>query len=190
MRSRFAIAAIGAFSLLALLQLSSAQSELKKDDHIVIIGDFSPGVRRVSDIDEEAVIYANRLACVDRVLKVAFDHAVATIEILDHDLRQATLSTGDEPAIVIGREHGHVGAVAIIQNETKLLEALKLHCVPGCHAAIVGSIEKPVGAKPVDEMTGVLQQLEGIDENLFDVITDIMDEKREDYEEFLDEQDA
>jgi len=38
------------------------------------------------------------------------------------------------------------------------------------------------------EMTGVLDQLEGIDENLFDVITDIMEEKREDYEDFLEEQ--
>jgi heterodisulfide reductase subunit C len=38
-------------------------------------------------------------------------------------------------------------------------------------------------------MTGVLKQLEGIDENLFDVITDIMDEKREDWKDFLaDEQ--
>ena len=39
------------------------------------------------------------------------------------------------------------------------------------------------------EMTGVLDQLEGIDENLFDVITDIIDEKREDYEDWLEEQD-
>ena len=38
------------------------------------------------------------------------------------------------------------------------------------------------------EMTGVLKQLETIDENLFDVITDIMDEKREDWQDFLDEQ--
>jgi heterodisulfide reductase subunit C len=38
------------------------------------------------------------------------------------------------------------------------------------------------------EMTGVLQQLETIDENLYDVITDIMDEKREDWQDFLDEQ--
>ena len=38
------------------------------------------------------------------------------------------------------------------------------------------------------EMTGVLDQLETIDENLFDVITDIMDEKREDYDEWLEEQ--
>ena len=39
------------------------------------------------------------------------------------------------------------------------------------------------------EMTGVLDQLETIDENLFDVITDIMDEKREDWEDWLEEQD-
>jgi heterodisulfide reductase subunit C len=31
----------------------------------------------------------------------------------------------------------------------------------------------------------VLKQLEGIDENLYDVITDIMDEKREDWKDFL-----
>jgi heterodisulfide reductase subunit C len=39
------------------------------------------------------------------------------------------------------------------------------------------------------EETGVLDSLETIDENLFDVICDIMDEKRDDYEDFLDEQD-
>jgi heterodisulfide reductase subunit C len=38
------------------------------------------------------------------------------------------------------------------------------------------------------EETGVLDQLEMIDENLFDVITDFMDEKRDDWEDFLDEQ--
>ena len=39
------------------------------------------------------------------------------------------------------------------------------------------------------EETGVLDSLETIDENLFDVISDIMDEKRDDYEDWLDEQD-
>jgi heterodisulfide reductase subunit C len=38
------------------------------------------------------------------------------------------------------------------------------------------------------EETGVLQQLETIDQNLFDVITDIMDEKREDWKDFVEEQ--
>jgi len=38
------------------------------------------------------------------------------------------------------------------------------------------------------EETGVLKQLEGIDQNLFDVIADIMDEKREDWKDFLADQ--
>ena len=39
------------------------------------------------------------------------------------------------------------------------------------------------------EETGVLQQLETVDENLYDVILDIMDEKREDLDDWEDEQD-
>jgi heterodisulfide reductase subunit C len=39
-------------------------------------------------------------------------------------------------------------------------------------------------------MTGVLKQLETIDENLFDVISDIMDEKREDYEDWREAQEG
>ena len=38
------------------------------------------------------------------------------------------------------------------------------------------------------EETGVLDQLKSIDENLFDVIGDIMDEKREDWEDWLEDQ--
>ncbi len=37
------------------------------------------------------------------------------------------------------------------------------------------------------EETGVLDQLETVDENLFDVIVDLMDEKREDWDDYLDE---
>ncbi len=40
------------------------------------------------------------------------------------------------------------------------------------------------------EATGVLDQLETIDENLFDVISDVMDEKRADYADWLEEQQA
>ncbi|MCA8887690.1 MAG: hypothetical protein KDA46_02600 [Parvularculaceae bacterium] len=39
------------------------------------------------------------------------------------------------------------------------------------------------------EESGVLDQLETIDENLFDVITDIMEEKRDEWDDFLDEDD-
>ena len=38
------------------------------------------------------------------------------------------------------------------------------------------------------EMSGVLDQLEGIDENLFDVISDIMSEKRDDWKDYLEDQ--
>ena len=38
------------------------------------------------------------------------------------------------------------------------------------------------------EATGVLDQLETIDENLFDVVSDVMDEKRDEYNEWLEEQ--
>ena len=38
------------------------------------------------------------------------------------------------------------------------------------------------------EMTGVLNSLEAMDENLFDVIEDFIDEKREEYDEWLEEQ--
>jgi heterodisulfide reductase subunit C len=38
------------------------------------------------------------------------------------------------------------------------------------------------------EETGVLRQLENIDENLFDVVSDVMDEKRDEYKAWLEEQ--
>ena len=38
------------------------------------------------------------------------------------------------------------------------------------------------------EATGVLDQLENVDENLFDVVNDVMDEKRDEYNEWLEEQ--
>ena len=38
------------------------------------------------------------------------------------------------------------------------------------------------------EATGVLDQLEKVDENLFDVVSDVMEEKREEWEEWLEEQ--
>jgi len=37
------------------------------------------------------------------------------------------------------------------------------------------------------EATGVLKQLESIDENLFDVVSDVIEEKREEWEEWLED---
>ena len=37
------------------------------------------------------------------------------------------------------------------------------------------------------EATGVLKQLESVDENLFDVVSDVMEEKRDEWEEWLED---
>ena len=50
------------------------------------------------------------------------------------------------------------------------------------------SLKTSVEMYTIWEMTGVLDSLELMDENLFDVIEDFIDEKREDYEDWLEEQ--
>jgi heterodisulfide reductase subunit C len=49
------------------------------------------------------------------------------------------------------------------------------------------SLKTSVEMYTIWEMTGVLKQLETMDENLFDVIQDFIDEKREEYDEWLEE---
>ena len=71
-----------------------------------------------------------------------------------------------------------------------LRKAIPMPTLNTMDTAWIVNLKTSIELYTIWEMTGVLQQLEGIDENLFDVITDIMDEKREDYEEFLDEQDS
>jgi heterodisulfide reductase subunit C len=50
------------------------------------------------------------------------------------------------------------------------------------------SLKTSVEMYTIWEDTGVLQQLETMDENLFDVIEDFIDEKREEYQEWVEEQ--
>ncbi|MHB0872988.1 MAG: 4Fe-4S dicluster domain-containing protein, partial [Acidithiobacillus ferrooxidans] len=50
------------------------------------------------------------------------------------------------------------------------------------------SLKTSVEMYTIWEMTGVLKSLETMDENLFDVIEDFIDEKREDYEDWLESQ--
>jgi heterodisulfide reductase subunit C len=52
------------------------------------------------------------------------------------------------------------------------------------------SLKTSVEMYTIWEDTGVLQQLETMDENLFDVIEDFIDEKREEYEEWVEEKKA
>jgi heterodisulfide reductase subunit C1 len=64
--------------------------------------------------------------------------------------------------------------------------------VPTLHSmdtAWVVNLKTSVELYTIWEATGVLDQLEQVDENLFDVITDVMDEKREEYQDWLDQQD-
>ena len=63
--------------------------------------------------------------------------------------------------------------------------------VPTLHTldtAWVVNLKTSVELYSIWEATGVLDQLESVDENLFDVVTDVMDEKREEYQDWLDEQ--
>ncbi|MBU6405127.1 4Fe-4S dicluster domain-containing protein [Metallibacterium scheffleri] len=65
--------------------------------------------------------------------------------------------------------------------------------VPTMHTldtAWVVNIKTSIELYTIWEATGVLDQLETIDPNLFDVVTDIMDEKRDEYQEWLDEHEA
>jgi len=50
------------------------------------------------------------------------------------------------------------------------------------------SLKTSVEMYTIWEMTGVLASLETMDENLYDVIEDFIEEKREDYEDWLEEQ--
>ena len=50
------------------------------------------------------------------------------------------------------------------------------------------AIKTSVEMYTIWEETGVLKQLETMDENLFDVIEDFIDEKREEYADWLEEQ--
>ncbi|VAW14389.1 Heterodisulfide reductase subunit C like protein HTH_1883 [hydrothermal vent metagenome] len=63
--------------------------------------------------------------------------------------------------------------------------------VPTLHTldtAWIVNLKTSVELFTIWEATGVLDQLESVDENLFDVVVDVMDEKREDLEDWLDEQ--
>ncbi|MHB8386732.1 MAG: 4Fe-4S dicluster domain-containing protein [Metallibacterium sp.] len=65
--------------------------------------------------------------------------------------------------------------------------------VPTLHTldtAWVVNIKTSIELYTIWEASGVLDQLETIDPNLFDVVTDIMDEKRDEYQEWLDEHEA
>ena len=69
-----------------------------------------------------------------------------------------------------------------------LRKAIPLPTLHTLDTAWVVNLKTSIELYTIWEETGVLDQLETMDENLFDVIVDIMDEKREDYQDWLDEQ--
>ena len=80
--------------------------------------------------------------------------------------------------------------IAKIDAPLKLLrQAIPMATLNTTETAWEVNLKTSVELYTIWEMTGVLDQLETIDENLFDVISDIMDEKREDYEDWLEDQD-
>ena len=79
--------------------------------------------------------------------------------------------------------------VAKIDAPLKLLrKAIPMPTLHTTETAWEVNLKTSIELYTIWEMTGVLDQLSTIDENLFDVITDIMDEKREDFEDWLEEQ--
>ena len=79
--------------------------------------------------------------------------------------------------------------VAKVDAPLKLLrQAIPMPTLNTIETAWEVNLKTSIELYTIWEMTGVLDQLETIDENLFDVITDIMDEKRQDYQDWQEEQ--
>jgi heterodisulfide reductase subunit C len=85
-------------------------------------------------------------------------------------------------------KHGMESAKSVLPLET-LRKAIPMPTLHTTKTAWGVNLKTSVELYTIWEETGVLDSLETIDENLFDVISDIMDEKRDDYEDWMDEQD-
>ncbi|MCA9165904.1 MAG: hypothetical protein KDA62_23115, partial [Planctomycetales bacterium] len=69
-----------------------------------------------------------------------------------------------------------------------LRKAIPMPTMHTLDTAWIVNLKTSVELYAIWEATGVLDQLETVDENLFDVVSDVMDEKREEWEEWLEEQ--
>ena len=75
-----------------------------------------------------------------------------------------------------------------VKGDLKTLrKAIPMRTLQTTDTAWEVSLKTSVEMYTIWEMTGVLQSLETMDENLFDVIQDFIDEKREEYEESLED---
>jgi heterodisulfide reductase subunit C len=103
------------------------------------------------------------------------------------------LSTGNQLAPnMITSDHFPDWGPNISKVEAPLEVLRKAIPVPTLHTMDTAwevNLKTSIELYTIWEETGVLDSLKTIDENLFDVITDIMDERREDYEDWLEEHD-
>ena len=75
-----------------------------------------------------------------------------------------------------------------VEGDLKILrKAIPMKTLQTTDTAWEVALKTSVEMYTIWEMTGVLKQLETMDENLFDVIEDFIEEKREEYEELLEE---
>jgi heterodisulfide reductase subunit C len=128
--------------------------------------------------------------------EVAIKHAMKSAQDVLRPFSRVMLkliSTGNQLAPdMITREHFPDWGPNVSKVEAPLAllrKAIPLPTLNTLKTAWEVNLRTSVELYTIWEMTGVLAQLETIDENLFDVITDIMDEKREEWDEFLEEQD-
>ncbi|WP_204848252.1 4Fe-4S dicluster domain-containing protein [Rhodopila globiformis] len=72
---------------------------------------------------------------------------------------------------------------------TVLRKAIPVPTLHTLDTAWIVNLKTSIELYTIWEETGVLQQLEVVDSSLYDVIVDVMDEKRNEYQDWLDEQD-
>lgn len=104
------------------------------------------------------------------------------------------ISTGNQLAPdMITKEHFPDWGPNVSKVDAPLALLRKAIPMPTLHTTKTAwevNLKTSVELYTIWEETGVLKQLETIDENLFDVITDIMADKRDEYQEWRDEQDT
>ena len=71
-----------------------------------------------------------------------------------------------------------------------LRKAIPMPTMHTLDTAWVVNLRTSVELYTIWEASGVLKQLEMVDENLFDVVSDVMEEKREEWDEWLEENEA
>ena len=112
------------------------------------------------------------------------------LRVLGHPMRLGVLKelTGGERAVGDIAERTGLGLSVLSQQLAILRKAIPMPTMHTLDTAWEVNLRTSVELYTIWEATGVLRQLEKVDENLFDVVSDVMEEKREEWEEWLEEQ--